>query len=119
MKEGQSGCRYAVVAQTAPLKRQGCASTPKSPRSDALLQAIAQEKHAMVRPASCQSRLWHALPCAEDPGFRSCRDRCTYESEDTESTNGGVGLRDGNGLLKLLESGVPGELCVVELRQWR
>lgn len=40
--------------------------------------------------------------------------RATYESEDTESTKSGVGLGDRNGLLKLLESGVPGELRVAK-----
>ena len=34
----------------------------------------------------------------------------TYEGEDTESTDGGVGLGDGDGLLELLKSGVPVEL---------
>lgn len=34
----------------------------------------------------------------------------TYEGEDTESTEGGVSLGDGDGLLELLKSGVPGEL---------
>ena len=40
----------------------------------------------------------------------------TYKSEDTESTESGVSLGDGNGLLKLLESGVPVQLWVESSR---
>lgn len=36
----------------------------------------------------------------------------TYKSKDTETTESGVSLGDRNGLLKLLESGVPVELWV-------
>lgn len=42
----------------------------------------------------------------------------TYKSEDTESTNGSVGLGDGDGLLKLLQSGVPGKLMWLKGGFW-